>query len=413
MADQRRAWSTGSAYYDTQKGRWVVSVEAGFSTTGGRKRSRRMTDPADGKPIRDERHAAKVLRDLLREDVTETRSATTVKSWADTWLPMRADEVDPSSYATDSSTVRRWIVPTIGRKRIDQLTPGDIRSVIKAMQAAGRAHSSVVRCRSVLILMLKAARAEGHAVPDRLLEIRIRKADDPVRRPAIPLADALRVLIAARPEGLDDGSDSRWLAALLAGVRPAEARGLTWDCVNLDAATLDVSWQLKSLPYKIARNRSSGFRVPDGYTARHLVGSYHLVRPKTGAGRRTVPMPPILVDALTRWRELGTGSMYGLVWPRAATEWFPGRAGWPMLDSEDREAWKRLCERAGVPAYDLYSARHTMATQLTEAGIDDATITAIMGHTSIRSTTPYQHPDRAAAMREAVGQIAQAFEIEG
>src|SRR5690606_40016384 len=55
---------------------------------------------------------------------------------------------------------------------------------------------------------------------------------------------------------------SRWIAALLQGMRPAECRGLTWDAVDLDSGSIDVSWQMKPLPYKIPRDRASGFRVP-------------------------------------------------------------------------------------------------------------------------------------------------------
>lgn len=428
MTETRRAPGTGSVYFDRSKGRWVVTLDTGWSRTGSRRRPKRMTNPKTGKAIRDEAEARRVLRDWLREDVTETRTVKTVKAWADEWLPLRAAAVDPNSYRTDASAVRVWIVPTIGKKRLDQLTPGDIRAVIRAAKDAGRAYSSLVRLRATLVAMLKGARAEGYAISDRLLEVEIRKADDPVHREDVPVRDALLILAAARPEGLDDGSDSRWLAALLAGVRPAEARGLTWPYVDLDAGTLDVSWQLLALPYLVKGDRSSGYRVPDGYTAVPLsdlvpdgadvdprvlrTGSYHLVRPKTGAGQRIVPMPQVLVESLTRWREFGPGSPYGLVWPRAHSDWYPWKDGWPRLDTADRDEWRALCERAGVGPYDLYSARHTTATQLQEAGVDDATITAIMGHASIRSSTPYLHPDRAAAMRDAISQVAGRLAIK-
>jgi ribosomal protein L34 len=78
-------------------------------------------------------------------------------------------------------------------------------------------------------------------------------------------------------------------------MRPAEVRGLTWDRVDLEAATLDISWQAQTLPYNIARDRSSGFRVPVGYTARHLVDSWHLTRPKTRSGKRVIPIVPWMV----------------------------------------------------------------------------------------------------------------------
>lgn len=61
-------------------------------------------------------------------------------------------------------------------------------------------------------------------------------------------------------------------------MRQAECLGLTWDAVDLDNGTLDVSWQLQALPWQ---DRTRGaFRVPAGFFARHLTGSYHLSAPR-------------------------------------------------------------------------------------------------------------------------------------
>ncbi len=42
----------------------------------------------------------------------------------------------------------------------------------------------------------------------------------------------------------------------------------------------------------------------------------------------------------------------------------------------------------------LYEARHTAATLLLASGIDETTIKAILGHSSILSTQSYLHTDR-------------------
>ena len=40
----------------------------------------------------------------------------------------------------------------------------------------------------------------------------------------------------------------------------------------------------------------------------------------------------------------------------------------------------------------IYDLRHTWATRAAQAGIDLATIAAIMGHSSLRIVTRYVHP---------------------
>ncbi|MGC3954596.1 MAG: site-specific integrase [Propionicimonas sp.] len=381
-----------------------------------------MINPATGKPIRDEPEARRVLREWLREEpAAETVSqATTVKAWSEKWLLLIAERLDPNTYRNHASAVHVWIVPTIGTKKLARLTPGDIRAVTKAMLDAGRKPATAIRAHVVLREMLTAAQLEGYAVPERVLKVKPPQADEDAGRDDIPVADAIKILAAAQQP---DGSESRWMAAFLQGVRPAEALGLCWDLVDLDAETLDVSWQLISLPYNTPHDRSSGFRIPVGYTARHLVGAYHLVRPKTSAGQRLIPMVPWMAESLRKWKagapdlikraaKKGPASEWGgLVWPRGATEHHPERAGWPTIPKADTAAWGTLCGAAGVRAYDLYSCRHTTATLLREAGVKDDIITAIVGHASIRSTRPYLHPDQRAEMLDALGKVAGRLQL--
>jgi len=58
-----------------------------------------------------------------------------------------------------------WILPAIGYRRLDKLTPGDIRAVSKAIRDASLAPSTASRYRGVLSKLLKDARLDGHHVP--------------------------------------------------------------------------------------------------------------------------------------------------------------------------------------------------------------------------------------------------------
>ena len=107
---------------------------------------------------------------------------------------------------------------------------------------------------------------------------------------------------------------------------------------------------------------------------------------------------------------LAPESSYGLVWPRYD--------GYPQSAEQDRRQWYDLVEEAGVTVVLpdgstrrplLYEARHTAATLLLASGVDETTIKAILGHSSVLSTQSYLHTDRSrtrmalAASAEMVG----------
>jgi len=389
-------------------GKWVGTIEAGYTPRGTR---RRISVVAATEPEAKRRMEAK-QRELLMDGAAPTSGRATVKTWSDTWLTHHVTRVRPSTYGTDAGAVRKWIVPTIGRKRLDTLTPGDMRAVTVAIRKAGLSSTTARHADSVLKKMLKAAMIEGHRVPPNVLlvDAPARAAND---RDAIPLADAKALLVEAAK-----GNGARWVMALLQGMRQAEVLGLTWDAIDLDAGTLDVSWQLQPLPYIDRKRPELGHRVPDGHEARHLIHAYHLTRPKTGAGQRIIPLVPWTVAALRAWREDGwTDNPWGLLWTGVDTRY--GREDVrPLRATVDRAEWLALQDRADVRHasgrhFTLHEARHTTASILLELGVDPEVIKAIMGHSSVLVTRGYQHVNQQMA-RRAMEDMAAAFGlIEG
>jgi len=255
----RRDYGSGSVY-QRKDGRWVATVEAGWTADGKRKRTvlTAKTEPQVKRKLRD--HLLAVERGEVG-----THPRETVKGWSEKYLEIRVRELRPKSYNAAASPIRKWIVPTIGHKRLADLTPADVRAVHAACRAADRDPADVHRA---LHTMLKAAAADGHAVSHLVLAV---KAPAPTKsdRAAMTIDEGLAVLHEASlmPNG------SRWLFNILYGARLGECSGMTWDAVDLDAQEAVIEWQLQPLPYKRARDRSSGFRVPDGHESIHLVDS--------------------------------------------------------------------------------------------------------------------------------------------
>lgn len=114
----RREYGTGGIFADRTRGDgyWILQREAGWTTSGARRKQRRRFRGTEAA-------ACKAMRQWLNEDLTTDAAPTTVKAWADRWLDIHVEQVRPQAFATDRSAVRRWIIPTIGHRKLDSLTP--------------------------------------------------------------------------------------------------------------------------------------------------------------------------------------------------------------------------------------------------------------------------------------------------
>ncbi|WP_029135286.1 tyrosine-type recombinase/integrase [Nakamurella lactea] len=395
------------AVYEDANGVWWAKIDAGYTKSGGRRRIKRSVKPKGEKG----KKAAEVEeRKLLRakNEGTLTIKSTKVKAWADEWLERQASRVRPKTWLGYRTTVS-YIIPTIGHKDLDKLTPADVRAVAAKVKADGGNSTTARGHQTVTVKMLRDALAEGHKVPAPVFVVELPKiaTND---RDAIPGDDG-RALLATAAQ-LPDGS--RWVAALLQGMRQGECLGLTWQCVDLARNTLDVSWQLQALPYAHGCDPKCGrkfggdcpqrfLQVPDGYEYRILYGAVCLVRPKSKSGKRIIPLVPWMAAALRGWKREAPASPHDLVWPDATGE--------PRDPDDDRAVWKALQDAAKVALpegrhWHLHEARHTTATLLLEADVDPQTVIAIMGHASIVTSRGYQHVPQALA-RQALERVAE------
>jgi integrase len=389
---KRRQYGTGSVYQRSSDGRWFGVVGEGFTRKGKR---RRITVSAKTEAA---------VRAKMRQRAESGRgsaatSNATVKTWAERWLAQTQRSITPNAHQTDRAAVAR-IIETIGSCRLDALTPNDVRAVSDAIIAKDGSTSTAARYHGSLMRMLRAAQVEGHPVPPAALLVK-------GRRPAISDRTAMSVeeALAALEVASTLPHGSRWLAAFLQGARQGECLGLTWP--NAGGGVLRLAWQLQPLPYNVARDRSSGFRVPDGYEHVQLAGRLHLVRPKSKAGWRVLPLVPMLADALAHWQVVAPESPHELVWPALD--------GSPADEDADREEWHAIQATAGIghPAgrpYHVHEVRHTTATLLLALGVDEATRVAIMGHSSIASTRAYEHRD-LTLIRGALEKVAGRLQL--
>jgi len=95
--------------------------------------------------------------------------------------------------------------------------------------------------------------------------------------------------------------------------------------------------------------------------------------------KRTVPLVPEALEIIER-------QVSQHAWRRHA---FLNEAGKPYTASVFRQRLKRWCERAGIRPRSPYALRHTFGSGEAEAGVNQAVLAQIMGHTQLRTTARY------------------------
>lgn len=405
-----REYGDGQFFYSEARQRWIGRIEAGYTSTGGR-RQIQVSHKDKGKAW-DKFQALRRKVRLEGLPAEGMASSPKVAAWIEKWLANRVHDVRPKTFASERSVLRKHVIPVLGMKQLDQLRPSDLRTLTRAMAAAGSNSTHQGYGQRIFVQTLKDAAVEGYSIAPGIFHAR-KPAEAVNSRTSLPLDDAVAMLkvAASRPDS------ARWVAAFLQGMRQGECLGLTWDAIDLEAETVDVSWQLQELPYA---DRAAGkFRIPAGFEAIHLVNSFHLTRPKTQAGQRILPLVPWMSAQLRELRARGVESPHGLVWPRP---WDPSM---PQRPEYDREAFRSLQIEAEVKKgekitldadgtevhepefYVVHEARHTTASLLTAGGIDPVVITAILGHTKLATSERYKHVDLAGARRALLEMASQ------
>jgi integrase len=127
---------------------------------------------------------------------------------------------------------------------------------------------------------------------------------------------------------------------------------------------------------------------------------------KSKAGRRTLSLPPSLLDQLRRQSASQAAELL-----RAGSRWqnhglvFAREDGARIRKETDSAEWHRILRLAGVRQGRLHDARHTAATLLLVQGVPAGIAMRLLGHSDVRMTARYQHvvEEAAQAAAEQVG----------
>jgi len=125
-----------------------------------------------------------------------------------------------------------------------------------------------------------------------------------------------------------------------------------------------------------------------------------LTRPKSSAGWRIIP----LVEPLRSILHAHTANREpGLIFTRDGLPWDPDGAS---------AEWKNALKAAGITADDvsLHGARHGAVDILFEAGVPEAVISEIVGHSSRAVTRGYKSKGNTRQLTDAMNKMSKLLE---
>ncbi|MHB8512192.1 MAG: tyrosine-type recombinase/integrase [Actinomycetota bacterium] len=367
---KRRGRGEGSVY--RRGGRWVGQITVGYldgkrrrlSFTGSTKADVQqkirdaITRAERGRPTLDPR---RTVADLLNEWLQDFRVSAE-----------REDGRAWSTYVGYETIVRLHLKPTLGMISLLQLSPADVRQLMKEKLEADLTPRRVQYIHATLRGAINWGMAQEYV--DRNVASLVRApTPTPPKTGSFTLDEARKLISKAR----EDRLGALYILLMCTAVRPGEALGLTWANTRLDDEVphIIVERALKTGP--------NGLRL--GQTK---------VR-KT----RTFPLPRIAVEMLEKHRA-ATGadeSSEQLV--------FSTRTGQPIYWRNVIRFLDQLQKDADVDRRNPYALRHTLATILGEQGIATRHVSAILGHSTEKMTmSTYQHLG-LASLKDAVDTI--------
>jgi integrase/predicted RNA-binding Zn-ribbon protein involved in translation (DUF1610 family) len=308
------------------------------------------------------------------------------------WLPAIRGTVRPTTVASYTMHVEGHIVPALGSLQLSRLSAQAINAFYAKLLASGRLQgkgslspATVRRVHATLHRALK------DAVRWQRLSVNPVDAADPPRGQS-----KQRELPAWNAEQLagflaflkDDRLFALWRLLAMTGCRRGEALGLSWDDLDVEAATLTIRRAL----------------VPLGATV--IVSE-----PKTARGRRRIALDPVTIEALKAHAARQADEQSACdAWSETGYI-FTTEVGRPLDPHRMSKAFERHLRAAALPRIPLHGLRHTYATLALSSGVNPRIVSGRLGHSTVALTLDIYSHVLPQADAEAADRIAALIEF--
>ncbi len=279
----------------------------------------------------------------------------TVKDAAEKWLyRCKQDDLEKATLRAYESHFRIHIEPRLGHIKLNELTGPVVRDFLDDLQTT-ISRSMTKKVLTSLRAVLQEALSRGMVDMNVASSIKPRRGRRHEKERIIPTKTEIRLLLEKAP------SKHKPLIAtmIFTGMRASEARGLTWDHVDLERKVIQVR-------QRADENGEMG-------------------NPKSSSGRRDIPMTPMLVTELSRWQKVCPTGSLNLAFPNGAGNVeshanIYNRVFKPLMTSCG------IIDDAGKPLFTIHALRHAAASLLIDQGWQPKKIQMFMGHSTITMT---------------------------
>lgn len=360
------------------------------------------------------------LQEKTRQGIPAATSSMKLAAYLAYWLTAVAPRrYKPSTMGSYEPISRVYIVPALGRKALNRLSPADVRGFLADFTAsclcclrgvdANRAKEKRACCavgmccqrrpsaRTIQYAHAVLRSALQHAVREELIARNVARI---VETPTVPhkevrpldRAEARLLLKAARAHRLH----ALWHLLISTGLRRGEVLGLTWEDIDLTGRQLRVRRNLQRVKGRL------------------IFGT-----PKTARSVRTIALPESCIVRLAQHKE------------RQKQERAEAGDDWRPLDHQPHElafttltgtaldprnlnrSLTALCQQANVRRVRVHDLRHTCASLLLEQGVAVRTIMETLGHSTITMTLDTYGHVMETTLREAASRMDDALGDRG
>lgn len=300
-------------------------------------------------------------------------SSITLGEYLTQWLAGKEQTRAVRTNAIQQGHLTRYINPLIGHKRLQRLSPADLRHLFNHLNAKRLGASSQRQVHQFLVSAL------GEAYRLELIQRNVAelvrpnppRGSEQQRFPAFTAEQASKFVEVCQQFHRAEGR--AFIFALSTGLRRGELCGLRWQDVDFEGAAIQVVEVL-------AEDK----------------GGPIVTTPKTVGSRRTVYLSPSAVEILREQQQAEAIQREYLSQPvpghnrdyQRKRQWtgglrvFTNTTGGALDPSNLNRVMQTLCVNAGVPRLSVHGLRHTYASLSLMRGVPIEVVSKQLGHAS-------------------------------